>query len=104
MSMFKHKKKVPAIVRVDIDFEPKISRLFIFRCLWIPVIAIPFIVFAIWFGILSFVHFFYMLILGKRSRDIYDHQMAFIRYMAGWQGYLKYFTNGHPKVLPWENA
>ncbi len=95
------KKNSKGMVRVDIDFDKKISRLFVFRCLWVPVVIIPFAVAGIWFSILSFIHFWYMLILGQRSKDIWDHQILVIRYYANWQGYMKYFVNGRPLVWPW---
>lgn len=97
----KKKKSLEGMVHVDIAFEKKISRLFIFRCLWMPVVIIPFAIAGIWFGVLSFVHFWYMLILGARSTDIWAHQLHVIRYFAGWQGYLRFFVNGHPRIWPW---
>jgi hypothetical protein len=97
----KKKKALEGQVHVDIVFEKKISRLFIFRCLWMPVVIIPFAIAGIWFSLLSFIHFWYMLILGNRSQDIWAHQIHAIRYFAGWQGYLRYFTNSHPRIWPW---
>jgi hypothetical protein len=97
--MFGKKKSAKNSVSIDIAFEPKISRLFIFRCLWIPVIIIPLALYGIWFAILSFVHFWYMLVLGKRSRDIFDTQLEFIRFAGGWQAYMKYYVNEHPDIL-----
>lgn len=97
-----HKEHSEHILRVEIDFEPKISRWFIFRFLWVPAIVIPLIVYAVVYGLLELVHFFYMLFFGKRHKDIFNRQLHFIHYAGGWQGYLKYFTNGHPPVLPWE--
>lgn len=97
--MFNRTKKVVPAVTVDIVFESKISRWFIFRFLWIPVIIVPFAIYGIWFGFLSFVHFFYMLVLGQRSRDIFDGQMNVVRYFARWQAYIRYFTNVRPEIL-----
>lgn len=88
-------------VMIDVAFEQKISRLFIFRCLWVIAIAIPFAVYSIWFGLLTIVHFFHMLLLGERSRAIFDRQMEYIRYMLTWHAYLRFFTNHRPDVLPW---
>lgn len=96
-----HKKKPVKSVRIEIDFQPRISRWFIFRFLWIPVIMVQIAVYAIWFGILSFIHFFYMLVLGERSASIFVKQLRFINFAGRWQAYLKYYVNDHPSVLPW---
>jgi len=95
------KSKDKPMVHIKIDFEKSISRWFIFRFLWVPIIIIPVIICGLWFGILSFVHFWYMLILGKRSEDVWVYQMHVINYMASWQAYMRFFVNRHPKVWPW---
>ena len=97
--MFKRTKKPAAPVTVEIAFETKISRFFIFRILWVPVIILPFIVYAFWFSVLSVIHFFYMLVLGERSRELFDREMEVIRYLAHWQAYLRFFTNVRPAIL-----
>lgn len=86
---------------IDVAFEQKISRLFIFRFLWIVPVIIPFCVYSIWFSLLCIVHFFHMLLLGERSRAIFDRQLEYVRYMLTWHGYLRFFTNHRPDVLPW---
>lgn len=99
--MFRKKKPLKS-VRIEIDFQPKISRWFIFRCLWVAAVIAPLTIYSIWYSILSVVHFFYMLVLGERSESIFEKQMAFITYAIRWQMYLKYFTNERPEVLPWK--
>lgn len=42
-----------------------------------------------------------MLILGKRSEEIWLHQMHAIRYITYWNAYLKYYVNARPPVWPW---
>ncbi|MSR67606.1 DUF4389 domain-containing protein [Candidatus Peribacteria bacterium] len=95
------KKKPAHKVRLEIDFQPKISRWFIFRFLWIIPVIIPLAIYAAWFWLLSFVHFFYMLLLGERSESIFRKQLAFINFGFRWQAYLKYYTNERPVILPW---
>lgn len=95
------KKKPANKVRIEIDFQPRISRLFIFRFLWIVPVIVPLALYAFWFGILSFVHFFYMLVLGERSASLFQKQLAFLNFAFRWQAYLKYFTNERPMILPW---
>ncbi len=98
-SMFNRKKKITEAVIVEIAYQEKISRFFIFRCLWVPVILLPFMVYGVWFAVLSILHFVYMLLLGERSRSLFDHEMDVIRYYAKWQAYLRFFTNTRPAIL-----
>lgn len=97
--MFNRKKKIAEAVTLNVAYEEKISRVFIFRFLWVPVIIAPFALYSIWFALLSFIHFFYMLVLGARSKKLFDHQMTVIRYLVEWQLYLRFFTNKRPNVL-----
>lgn len=98
-SMFNRKKKPAESVTVDIIYEQKISRVFIFRVLWVPVIILPFVVYGFWFSVLSVLHFVYMLLLGQRSRELFDREMDVVRYLARWQAYLRFFTNVRPSIL-----
>jgi len=98
--MFKSTKKKKAVT-IDIAFEKKVSRLFIFRFLWVIPIIVPFFVYNIWFSILSIVQFFHMLIFGERSKSLFEKQMHFVRYVVAWQAYTRFFTNARPAVLPW---
>ncbi len=100
--MFRKKKPLKS-VRIEIDFQPKISRWFVVRCLWIVLVIVPLAIYSLWFSLLSFVHFFTMLVLGERNELIFEKQTAFINYALRWQMYLKYFTNERPNVLPWED-
>ncbi len=97
--MFKRTKKQVEPVIVEVAYQEKISRFFIFRCLWVPVIILPFAVYGIWFGVLSILHFVYMLLLGERSRSLFDREMDVVRYYARWQAYLRFFTNARPAIL-----
>jgi hypothetical protein len=98
--MFGHNK--PSDITVDIKYTEKISRLFIFRCLWLIIAVWPLALLGLWFGILSFVHFWYMLILGERSKGIFTRQLGIIRFFASWHAYLRYFINGRPLFWPAE--
>ncbi len=98
--MFQKKKPVNK-VRIEIDFQPKISRWFLFRFLWVPVVLVPLALYSCWYAILSLVHFFHMLVFGERSESIFVQQLQFINFAARWQAYLKFFTNERPEILPW---
>ncbi len=89
-------------VRIEVDFQPTISRLFIFRCLWVPAMIVPLAVYSLWFALLTFVHFFHMLALGERSKAIFVRQLRYINFIGRWQLYLKYYTNERPVILPWK--
>jgi hypothetical protein len=97
--MFKRAKKPAEPVIVEIAYQEKISRFFIFRVLWVPAILLPFIVYGLWFSALNILHVVYMLLLGERSRTLFDREMEVIRYYAGWQAYLRFFTNARPAIL-----
>ena len=92
--MFKRKEK--SELTLEILYRPTISRLFIFRKLWMVFAIWPMAILVVWFGLLSFVHFWHMLILGERSAPIWKHQMRCIRYFALWQAYFKYFVDRRP--------
>lgn len=100
--MFQKKKPLKK-VRLEIDFQPKISRWFLFRFLWIVPVIVPLALYAAWFGLLSFVHFFFMLLLGERSEPIFRKQLAFLNFGFQWQAYFKYYTNERPEILPWKS-
>lgn len=96
------KKKSKNSITIDIVYEETISRLFIFRFLWIVPVIIPMALYTFLFGLQSVVQFLHMLVLGKRSKILFDHQMHYIRYAAAWQAYTRYFTNVRPVILPWQ--
>ena len=85
-----------AALRFELPYEARISRLFIFRSLWM------FIEFWVWYawGLVMFVvyivHFLYMLFLGRRHRGMWNMQM---RHMMKWQAYLTTLSSGRPKFI-----
>jgi hypothetical protein len=85
---------------LEIAYHQTISRLFIFRFLWTVVAVWPLSILGIWFGILSFIHFWFMLILGERSKEIWTRQTRLLQYFTEWQLYFHFFTNRRPPFLP----
>lgn len=76
-------------VNTDFQYSQKVSRLFIFRFLW-AIIQLPIIYFwSIWIVIVSVVHFLYMLLLGKRSRSLWEDQTRYTRHLIAWNSYMK---------------
>lgn len=94
-----NKQPLPTTVEVKVEFGERISRLFIFRCLWMWVMVWPLLVWCVWVGLLNFVHFWYMLLLGKRSKTIWDSVVRFHRHVNKWQYYFKNLTNKRPKFI-----
>lgn len=86
-------------VSYDAPFAPRLSRLFIFRFLWVYIEMWVIWVWAIWMGIIIFLHFWYMLILGKRSETLWRKQLRFMRHMSKWQGYLNNLVDKRPKLI-----
>lgn len=81
---------------VDVPFREKISRLFIFRGLWVYILIFPLIPLGIWFGLVMFLHFWYMLFLGKRNQFLWDNQKKLFVWMTKWQAYLNYLVDLRP--------
>jgi len=105
-SLSKSKPKKPAPrsgaksqLKYEPDFSEKISRLFIFRALWIIAIAIPVCLWGIWIGVVTFLQFWHMLILGRRHKALWKMNLRFVRYVERWNAYFHFIVDGHPNVL-----
>lgn len=83
----------------DAPFEKKISRLFIFRFLWIYIEMWVLMVWGMWIGIIMFLEFWYMLILGKRCETFWKKKLRFMRHIAKWQAYLSTLTDKRPNFI-----
>lgn len=83
-------------LQIEVPFAEKVSRLFIFRFLWVYILWIPAIPIAIWVGIVTFVHFWYMLILGKRHQGMWTHAVRMLKWVTNWQSYLSAYTDARP--------
>ena len=86
-------------VTYSVTFEERISRLFIFRFLWIYIEIWVMFVWAIWFNIANVLQFLFMFIMGKRSKTLWDAQMRYMRNMIKWQSYIMAVSNGRPKFI-----
>ncbi len=86
-------------VAYSIAFEDRISRWFIFRSLWLFIECWVLMVWGLWFIVVSILHFWYMLILGRRSKDLWDAQMHYFRHTNKWKAYLMKLANGRPKFI-----
>lgn len=86
-------------LKYEAPYEPKISRLFIFRFLWMYVEIWVLMVWAMWMGLIMFIEFWYMLILGKRSQALWNKKHRFMRHVNLWQAYLNALTDKRPKLI-----
>ena len=86
-------------VTLNVEYSERISRLFIFRFLWIYIEMWVLMVWAMWMGIITFFHFWYMLILGKRHQGMWNRQVRFLRHMTLWQSYLGNYTDQRPDFI-----
>ncbi|NOS68178.1 MAG: hypothetical protein HOO67_07535 [Candidatus Peribacteraceae bacterium] len=86
-------------IKFTVPFEPRISRLFIFRGLWLVVEIWVLLVWSMWYGLIKFVHFWHMLILGKRNKALWNKEMRFARHSLKWQSYLMRLSNGRPEFI-----
>ena len=86
-------------VSVNPEYSERVSRLFIFRGLWIFIMMWPLYFWAIWASIVMILHFFFMLILGKRHKTLWESTARFFRHVIKWQYYLKGLTDKRPKFI-----
>ncbi len=83
-------------VSIDVPYRETISRLFIFRFLWVYVLMFVMIPVAIYMCIIGFLHFWYMLILGKRSQGMWDVMKKVFVWMTQWQAYFNCVVDQRP--------
>jgi len=84
---------------LDIPWREKISRLFIFRPLWMIIVMWVFWVWSIWIGLITFVHFWYMLVLGKKNKMLWGKTVRFFRAQTKWNAYLQMMTDKRPDFI-----
>ncbi len=82
--------------KVEVPYSEKVSRLFIFRFLWIFIAMWPMMVLAFWVGILMMLHFWYMLFMGKRHEYLWSAAKRFFVYNMEWKSYLEVLTDERP--------
>ena len=85
--------------KYEAAYGDKISRLFIFRFLYMFIEMWVIWVWAIWLCLVMFVHFWYMLILGKRNKVMWEKVVRFMRHMTKWQSYLNAITDKRPNWI-----
>jgi len=83
-------------ISVEVPYTEQISRLFIFRFLWMYVLVIVMIPVGIWMGIIMFLQFWYMLFLGKRHEGFWGYQKRLFIWISKWNAYSSTLTDKRP--------
>ena len=86
-------------VTINVQYDEKISRLFLFRDLWMFVEIWVLYVWVVWYGILTFLLFWYQLFLGKRHAGLWKRRVRLFRHLMKWNAYLMWLTNERPKFI-----
>jgi hypothetical protein len=80
-------------------YEHQVSRLFIFRCLWLVIQGPVLFVWSIWYCIVSIVHYISMFLTGTRSKNLRDKQARYRRHVISWKSYMNALTDKRPAIL-----
>lgn len=83
----------------EAPFDKKISRLFIFRFLWMFPLMIIFIPWAIAIEILMLLQCLHMLILGKRCEFIWKAMYRLMKTSNKWNAYFSTLIDKRPKFI-----
>ena len=83
-----------------IDFNPpfrsKISRLFIFRPLWVFILMFPLMIRSFWINIIMLVHILFKFLMGRRCKSFWESEVKFTRYIVKWQLYFNGIIDKRP--------
>lgn len=84
---------------INIPYNEKISRLFLFRPLWMVLEIWVIYGWLLWIAVITFLTFFYQLFLGKRPAGMQNRRVRFLRHLIKWQTYLMWLTDKRPKFI-----
>lgn len=81
------------------EYSQKVSRLFIFRFLWIllegPIIA----VWSIRIAVITVIHIVLMFLNGKRSQVLRTKQQRYWNHVVSWKSYMNAHTDARPEII-----
>lgn len=81
------------------DYSSKISRLFIFRFLWMmiegPIIAVR----SLWICIITVIHWVTMFLSWKRNKKLWAKQQRFWNHIIQWKSYMNWHTDARPEII-----
>ncbi len=82
-------------------YDQKASRIELFiRWIYGIAIGIIFWLWGIFISIINFIHFWHILILGRRNSTIYKHTRRYIAASAYVESYLMFLTDSRPDLTP----
>jgi len=84
---------------VQVPFELKISRLFVFRFLWMFLQIWVLYVWGVWLMILTIGQFFYQLFTGNRHQGLWNRMMRYFRHTTKWNAYFMWLSDKPPKFI-----
>lgn len=86
-------------IKVQADFREEVSRLFIFRFLWL-IVQIPVMyIWSIWIAVVYVLQTLYMLIMGKRSKILREKIYRYLSHTTKRNAYIAGFIDEEPKIL-----
>jgi hypothetical protein len=81
------------------SFEKNVSRLFIFRFLWL-IIQWPIVfVWSIWYCVISIFHYISMFLTWSRDQTMRNKQARYRRHVIAWKSYMNAITDKRPDIL-----
>lgn len=96
-SIFPHSEGSQA--EFSAEWAEDVSRLFIFRFLWLIIQYFVIVVWGIRISIISGMHWIYMLLFGKRERNLRNRQVRFARHIIKWKAYMSGLTDERPDMI-----
>lgn len=82
-------------------FDQKASRIeLLIRWIYGIAIGIIFWLWGIFISIINFIHFWHILILGRRNSTIYNNTRRYINAVAYVESYLMFLTDSRPDLTP----
>ncbi|MFA6523684.1 MAG: DUF4389 domain-containing protein [Candidatus Peribacteraceae bacterium] len=83
----------------DATYSKRISRLFFLRPLWMLIEMWVLMTWGFLVCVIRFLHFFYMIVLGRRSKALWEMQLRFLRHVSLWKAYMCAITDKRPKFI-----
>lgn len=87
---------------MEVPYRDEISRLFVFRFLWIFPLVFVVWFWMFWLGLVMFLHFFYMLFMGRRSQWLWQHMTLFFVYNTRWNAYFNLIVDERPAIFDFD--
>lgn len=86
-------------VTLEASFHKTVSRLFIFRCLWL-IIQVPILyIRGIRASIILVIQLLHMLLLGERNENLWKRLYRFFNHTIKWYAYIFGLVDQQPKII-----